>query len=91
MSALSEAYHNTTAHYNGYFNADELIMLDIYPARELPIEGVTSDLILKNVALDKKEIVDKDALTQKVLDWQPEVVLTIGAGDIDKMVQPLKE
>ncbi len=71
--------------------ADELIMLDIYPARELPIEGVTSDLILKNVALDKKEIVDKDALTQKVLDWQPEVVLTIGAGDIDKMVQPLKE
>ena len=71
--------------------ADELIMLDIYSARGLPIEGVTSDLILKNVTLDKKEIVDKDALNQKVLDWQPEVVLTIGAGDIDKIVQPLKE
>lgn len=71
--------------------ADELIMLDIYPARELPIEGVTSELILKNVVLDKKEIVDKSALNQKVLDWQPEVVLTIGAGDIDKLVQPLKE
>lgn len=71
--------------------ADELIMLDIYPARELPMEGVTSDLILKNVDLDRKEIVSKDALNEKVLSWQPEVVLTIGAGDIDKLVQPLKE
>lgn len=71
--------------------ADELIMLDIYPARELPVEGVTSSLILDAVALDKKEIVTKDKLNATVQDWQPEVVLTIGAGDIDKLVQPLKE
>lgn len=71
--------------------ADELIMLDIYPARELPMEGVTSDLILKNVGLEKKEIVGKDKLNEKVISWLPEVLLTIGAGDIDKLVQPLKE
>lgn len=71
--------------------ADELLMLDIYPARELPMKGVTSDLILKNVRLEKKEIVSKEQLNQKVTEWKPEVVLTIGAGDIDKLVQPLKE
>jgi len=71
--------------------ADELIMLDIYPARELPMPGVTSQMILKDVELDKKEIVSKDTLIDKVKDWGPEVVLTIGAGDIDKLVQPLKD
>lgn len=71
--------------------ADELIMLEIYPARELPIPGVTSELILKKVTSDKKMIVDKQELIPVVKEWKPEVVLTIGAGDIDKLVQPLKD
>lgn len=71
--------------------ADELIMLDIYPARELPIPGVMSEMILKDVTLTKKKIVSKEELITSVIDWQPEVVLTIGAGDIDKLVQPLKD
>ncbi|WP_268122350.1 UDP-N-acetylmuramate--L-alanine ligase [Roseivirga pacifica] len=71
--------------------ADELIMLDIYPARELPMEGVTSEIILKDVKLEQKQIVAKEALVDTVLASKPEVLLTIGAGDIDKMVQPLKE
>lgn len=71
--------------------ADELIMLDIYPAREEPMPGVSADLILKDVDLDKKMIVSKEELINTVQEWQPQVVLTIGAGDIDKLVQPLKE
>ena len=71
--------------------ADELIMLDIYPAREAPIAGVTSEMILKEVALDKKMISSKEALISNLINWQPEVVLTLGAGDIDQLVQPIKE
>ena len=71
--------------------ADELLMLDIYPARELPIDGVSSELILEQVSLQRKEIVERNSLNEKVLSWKPEVVLTIGAGDIDQLVQPLKE
>ncbi len=71
--------------------ADELIMLDIYPARELPIAGVTSEMILNEVTLDKKMISSKVALVSNIESWQPEVVMTIGAGDIDQMVKPIKE
>jgi len=71
--------------------ADELIMLDIYPAREQPIAGVTSEMILKEVNLEKKMISSKEALVSNIIDWQPEVVMTIGAGDIDQMVKPIKE
>lgn len=71
--------------------ADELIMLDIYPAREAPIAGVTSAMILKEVALNKKMISSKEALISNLINWKPEVVLTLGAGDIDQLVQPIKE
>jgi UDP-N-acetylmuramate--alanine ligase len=87
-------YSRTNDFANGFAKslslADELLLLDIYPARELPIPGVTSEMILKDVALSKKQIVSKEELNDKVLEWSPEVVLTIGAGDIDKLVQPLK-
>ena len=71
--------------------ADELIMLDIYPAREAPIPGVDSKMILDAVKLDKKQISSKADLVNQVMAWSPDVVLTIGAGDIDRMVEPLKE
>ena len=71
--------------------ADELIMLDIYPAREQPIAGVTSEMILEEVTLEKKMISSKADLVNNIKSWQPEVVMTIGAGDIDQMVKPIKE
>ncbi|RKD96031.1 UDP-N-acetylmuramate--L-alanine ligase [Marinifilum flexuosum] len=68
---------------------DEVILLDIYPARELPIEGVSSEMIMKNITVpvctcSKEELID--LLDQKDL----EVLLTLGAGDIDKLVEPIK-
>lgn len=70
--------------------ANEVILLDIYPARELPIAGVTSDLLLKNIKCAKKTISTKENLVSQIQVWEPEVLLTIGAGDIDKLVEPIK-
>jgi UDP-N-acetylmuramate--alanine ligase len=70
---------------------DELYLLDIYPARELPMEGVTSALILDKVQLPKKHITSKQEFLEIVADSDIEVLATIGAGDIDQLVQPLKE
>lgn len=70
--------------------ADEVILLDIYPAREMPIEGVTSEMLLEGITVDKKVKASKENLISQIKEWQPEVVLTIGAGDIDKLVEPIK-
>jgi UDP-N-acetylmuramate--alanine ligase len=70
---------------------DEVFLLPIYPARELPMEGVTSQLILDKISANFKKLVSKENLVQEVLDRKPDVVITIGAGDIDRMVKPLKE
>lgn len=70
---------------------DEVLLLDIYPARELPMEGVTSQLILDKVTAKKKAIVSKGDLLDHVRAMEQGVVLTIGAGDIDKLVEPIKE
>ena len=71
--------------------ADELILMDIYPARELPIPGVTADIIFKAVASPVKiRIAKKDLLsTMDTMDF--EVLATIGAGDIDLFVKPIKK
>lgn len=72
--------------------ANHVILLPIYPARELPIEGVTSSLILDKVKANKKEIVEKENLLDAVKSLpKRSVVLTIGAGDIDRFVEPIKE
>jgi len=70
---------------------DELIMLDIYPARELPIEGVTSKMILDQVNIQAKQILTKEQTTDYIRDHKPELLLTVGAGDIDTLIVPLKE
>jgi UDP-N-acetylmuramate--alanine ligase len=70
--------------------ADEVILLDIYPARELPIEGVSSQLLLENIQVEKKAVCEKEGLIELIKSWKPEVLLTIGAGDIDKLVEPIK-
>jgi UDP-N-acetylmuramate--alanine ligase len=70
---------------------DELILLPIYPARELPIAGVSSEMILENVHCARKKIVDKDALIHVLPESKANVIVTLGAGDIDRLVQPIKE
>ncbi|RXK58448.1 UDP-N-acetylmuramate--L-alanine ligase [Lacibacter luteus] len=73
--------------------ADEVILLPIYPARELPIEGVTSELILNKMKLEKKAILTKEELLNSVklkVDANS-VFVTAGAGDIDALLQELKK
>jgi UDP-N-acetylmuramate--alanine ligase len=65
---------------------DELIMLDIYPARELPIEGVNSEMVLKNVRLNNKKIVSKAELINEIENRNLDILVTFGAGDIDQFV-----
>ena len=78
--------------------ADRVVLLPVYPARELPIEGVTSELILKEVQCEEKLMLEKDALPDWVsskvatLDKEfGEVFVMAGAGDIDLLVQPVKK
>lgn len=68
---------------------DELYLLDIYPARELPIPGITSEIILDKVTIDDKRICTMDEVFHFLRNKRPEVLLTLGAGDIDQMVLPL--
>ncbi len=68
---------------------DEVILLDIYPAREEPIAGVDSNLILKDIAVDAIKTT-KQYLIHVLEDKSIEVLLTLGAGDIDKLVEPIK-
>jgi UDP-N-acetylmuramate--alanine ligase len=68
---------------------DEVILLDIYPARELPIEGVTSEIIFKNLQVPSK-LCSKGELIELLRDKEFEVLLTLGAGDIDKLVGPIR-
>jgi len=70
---------------------DECILLDIYPARELPIEGVTSQMLLDKMKSKQKQVVKKENLLAFLKDKPLEVLLTMGAGDIDKFVQPIEE
>lgn len=70
--------------------ADELLLMDIYPARELPIEGVTSGWLLEKVKLENKRLVSPEDVLKIVESEKPELVVTVGAGDIDRLVKPLK-
>ncbi len=70
---------------------DELFLLDIYPARELPISGVDSEWLLGKVDMRHKELLSKTDVVERIKTSEPEVLLTLGAGDIDKLVQPLTE
>ncbi len=70
--------------------ADEVILLDIYPAREEPIEGVTSQIIYDRMTTEKV-LLNKERLMEHLGSSDYEVIATIGAGDIDKLVNPIKE
>lgn len=70
--------------------ATEVFLLDIYPARELPIEGVTSKIIFDKIT-SKKHLVSRNELLESLKKNQPKVFLTLGAGDIDLLINPIKE
>ncbi|MFL1013046.1 UDP-N-acetylmuramate--L-alanine ligase [Flavisericum labens] len=70
---------------------DALLLLDIYPARELPIEGVNSEWLLGKVKGKNKKLVSKKELVSEIHKSKPQVVLTIGAGDIGEEVKRIKK
>lgn len=69
---------------------DEVILLDIYPARELPVEGVNSEWLLGKMTNDHKKLVSKSDLIAEILKSTAGVIVTIGAGDIGELVEPIK-
>ncbi|HTE29156.1 MAG TPA: UDP-N-acetylmuramate--L-alanine ligase [Chryseolinea sp.] len=70
--------------------ADELFLMDIYPARELPIAGVDSDMLLKDITSAVKVRCNKADLMGKLEKTDAQVVVTVGAGDIDTFVEPIR-
>ncbi|MBK6563659.1 MAG: UDP-N-acetylmuramate--L-alanine ligase [Saprospiraceae bacterium] len=88
-------YSRTRDFYEGFAEAldrlDEIFLMEIYPARELPIEGVTSSLIFEKMKNRNKKLVSKINLMDN-LDWENlEVLVTLGAGDIDTFVPKISE
>jgi len=69
---------------------DVPVLLPIYPARELPIEGIDSQWLFDKIQKDDKYIVEKDAIFTLLNKLQFDVLLTLGAGDIDTLVSPLE-
>lgn len=71
--------------------ADKVILLDIYPAREEPIEGVSSELIFRDITAPEKVLIRKEELLP-LLEKEPvDVLVTFGAGNIDRYVEPIRE
>ncbi len=68
---------------------DELILLNIYPAREKEIEGISSKMILDKVKIRRKAIMTKDQVLDYVQEIQTDVLITMGAGDIDELTEPI--
>ena len=71
--------------------ADEVILLPIYPAREMPIGGITSEVILQKMKLNNKNILSKEALMLWIQQNNPKIVVMAGAGDIDTILNRVKE
>lgn len=71
--------------------SDRVILLPIYPARELPIEGVTSQMLLDDIASPQKEVVEKEQLIELLKEDKNDIVVSFGAGDIDRLCQSIKD
>ena len=69
---------------------DEIILLDIYPARELPMEGITSTWLLTKIQNSNKKLVSKTDLIPSILESDAKIIVTIGAGDIGELVPEIK-
>ena len=69
---------------------DNLILLDIYPAREVPIEGINSQMLIDKITINDKRILSKEGVLDYFENNKTEITLIMGAGDIDRLVQPIK-
>ena len=69
--------------------ADAVFITDIYPAREAPLEGISSQLILEKVSASQKKLVDKDEFLEYLKSAQPELLVSMGAGDVSEWVEPI--
>jgi len=69
---------------------DVLVLMDIYPAREEPIPGVTSSLIFDQVKLNEKYLVEREQVMKVLMEQEPTLLVTMGAGDIMQFVSPIK-
>jgi UDP-N-acetylmuramate--alanine ligase len=70
---------------------DEVLLLDIYPARELPMEGVDSQWLMDKMTNDHKKLVSKNDLIPSILESEATIVVTIGAGDLGELVPSIKK
>ncbi len=70
---------------------DRVILLPVYPAREEPIPGITSAIILDRIKKKEKELIEKEEVLDRIAGDPPEVLLTLGAGDIDRLTEPLEK
>jgi UDP-N-acetylmuramate--alanine ligase len=87
-------YSRTQSFYEEFAKSlsisDDLILLPIYPAREEPIPGINSELILSLVSTKEKQVCEKNNLIELIESKKPELLVTMGAGDIDQFVQKIK-
>jgi UDP-N-acetylmuramate--alanine ligase len=88
-------YSRTRDFFDGFAaelsKLDEVVLMPIYPARELPISGVTSDALLDAISSKKKWLFNHEEVVEYFKITDHEVILTIGAGDIDRLIEPLKQ
>jgi len=70
---------------------DELVLMPIYPAREKPIDGINSEILLEKVNIERKQLLDHSQVIEYMTSKKEGVFLTMGAGDIDRIVEPLKQ
>jgi UDP-N-acetylmuramate--alanine ligase len=72
-------------------NFDEILLLDIYPARELPMEGITSQWLMDKMTNENKQLIEKENLIASIQSSEAKVIVTIGAGDLGEMVPSIKK
>jgi len=72
-------------------NFPSLLLLEIYPAREKPIEGVTSQWLLDKITSPRKKLIEKSELISEIMAQNPDVLITLGAGDIGLEVPKIKK
>ncbi len=70
---------------------DDIVLLPIYPAREEPISGITSNALLSKINSSQKRVLNKREAIEYCATTQSEIIVTIGAGDIDQIIQPIKQ
>ena len=87
----SRTRDNATAFAESLDKADDVVVLPVYPARELPIEGVTSELITNRMKLENKAVLSKSEMLEKIKNKNHNLIVMAGAGDIGEMTEDVKK